>query len=143
RPFLHWPKHPWLLAAFGLAGVKPAADLIRSRFSGERASALFAGLAAHSFLSLEQRPSAAFGLILGMLGHGVGWPLPKGGPQRIADALASLLRSLGGEIKTGVRIKHAEELPLARATLFDITPRQLLRILGDRLPATYRTRLER
>jgi phytoene dehydrogenase-like protein len=143
QPFLHWPNHPWLLTAFGLVGLKPAADLIKSRFSGQRASALFAGLAAHSFLPLEQRPSAAFGLILGMLGHGVGWPLPKGGAQRIADALASLLRSLGGEIKTGIRIQHPEELPLARATLFDITPRQLLRILGDRLPATYRTRLEK
>src|ERR1051325_10882298 len=97
QPFLHWPKHPWLMASFGLTALKPAANLIKSRFSGESASALFAGLAAHSFLPLEQRPSAAFGMILGMLGHGVGWPLPRGGSQHIAEALASLLRSLGGE----------------------------------------------
>jgi phytoene dehydrogenase-like protein len=143
QPFLHCPRHPWLMISFGLAGLKPAADLIKSRFAGGSASALFAGLAAHSFLPLEQRPSAAFGLILGMLGHGVGWPLPKGGSQRIAEALASLLRSLGGEIRTNVRVLHAEDLPLARATLFDVTPRQLLRILGERVPATYRARLEK
>jgi phytoene dehydrogenase-like protein len=143
RPFLHWPKHPWLMASFGFGGLQSASAAIKSRFSGEAASALFAGLAAHSFLPLEQRPSAAFGMILGMLGHGVGWPLPKGGSQRIADALASLLRSMGGEIRTGVRIESAEQLPLARATLFDVTPRQLLRIFGDRLPGSYRNRLER
>jgi phytoene dehydrogenase-like protein len=143
QPVLHWPRHPWLLASFGAIGFKSASSLIKSRFSEEPARALFAGLAAHSFLPLEQRPSAAFGLMLGMLGHGAGWPLPKGGSQRIADALASLLRTLGGEIKTGARIEHAEELPLARATLFDVTPRQLLRIFGDRLPPSYRKRLER
>ncbi len=143
RPFLHWPSHPWLLARFGLKGLQSASGLIKSHFSQETARALFAGLAAHSFLPLEQRPSAAFGLILGMLGHGVGWPLPKGGSQRIADALASVLRSLGGEIKTGMKIEHADQLPLARATLFDVTPRQLLLILGDRLPSSYREKLQK
>src|SRR6185295_16309872 len=113
---LHLPRHPWLLARFGLEALHSASGLIKARFAGEPASALFAGLAAHSFLRLEQRPSAAFGIVLGALGHAVGWPLPKGGSQRIADALASLLRSLGGEIKTGVRVEHADELPLARAT---------------------------
>jgi len=143
QPVIHWPRHPWLLTSFGINGIRSASGLIKSQFSEEPARALFAGLAAHSFLPLEQKVSAAFGLVLGMLGHGVGWPLPKGGSQRIADALGSLLRSLGGEIKTGVRIANAEELPLARATLFDVTPCQWLRIFGDRLPVSYRRRLQK
>jgi len=143
QPMLHWPRHPWLLGRFGLKALHSSSSLIQSRFRSEPARALFAGLAAHSFLPLEQRPSAAFGLVLGGLGHSVGWPLPKGGSQYIAEALASVLRSLGGEIKTGIRVEHLDEAPLARATLFDVTPRQFLRIAGDRLPSSYRDRLQK
>jgi phytoene dehydrogenase-like protein len=143
EPLLHWPRHPLLLAGFGFKGLRSASKFLEARFCGEPARALFAGLAAHSFLPLEQSPSAAFGLVLGALSHGVGWPLPMGGSQRIADALASLLRSLGGEIKTNTPIAQLDELPLARAVLLDITPRQFLRIAGDRLPARYRERLEK
>ena len=143
QPILHWPKHPVLLARFGFQALHSAAGLIKKKFRGQSARALFAGLAAHSFLSLESVPSAAIGLVLGMLGHAVGWPLPRGGSQRIADALAAHLRYLSGEIRTDFRVEHLDQLPLARATLFDLTPLQLLLLMEEKLPASYRRKLGR
>lgn len=137
------PRHPLTLARFGLKALRSAAGLASHRFQGERARALFAGLAAHSMLPLERSPSAAVGLVLAILGHTAGWPLPRGGSQRIADALAGYLRALGGEIVTGRPVRALDELPPARAVLFDLTPRQVLAIAGQRLPASYRRRLER
>ncbi len=139
---LGWPRHPLRMASLGLAGLRGATGLAR-RFRGFRAKALFAGLAAHSFLPLERVPSAAFGLMLGVCGHAVGWPLPRAGAQRIADALASLLRELGGEIHTGRLVRSLDELPATRACLFDLTPAQLLKIGGIDWPARYRRRLGR
>ncbi len=104
QPLLHWPRHPLHLAAFGWRGLQSAAGLARRHFATEPARALFAGMAAHSFLPLEEIPSAAFGLVLGMMAHAVGWPLPRGGAQRIANALAAHLQALGGVIRTGVRV---------------------------------------
>jgi phytoene dehydrogenase-like protein len=143
QPILHLPKHPLLLARFGLHALRSAAGLINKRFTTVPARALFAGLAAHSFMRLEDIPSAAIGLVLGMLGHSAGWPLPRGGSQRIADALAAHLRLLGGEIRTGFRVEHLDQLPLARATLFDLTPLQLLMLMEEKLPSSYRRRLGR
>jgi phytoene dehydrogenase-like protein len=140
---LRLPRHPLALARFGLAALRSAYGLASSRFKGERARALFAGLAAHSMLPLELRPSAAFGLVLGITAHAVGWPIPRGGSQKIANALASYLRSLGGEIVTDARVDSVDELPPARAILCDITPRQLLKIAGHRLSAGFRRKLER
>ena len=140
---LRVPKHPLLLARFGVKAVRSARSVATHQFRGERARALFAGLAAHSMLPLEKRMSAAFGLVLGITGHAVGWPLPRGGSQNIADSLASYLRSLGGEIVASRRVESVDELPEARAILFDITPRQLIRIVGDRFPSRYRRSLER
>jgi phytoene dehydrogenase-like protein len=140
---LRLPRHPRTLAGFGLKAIRSAAGLAKSSFEEERARSLFAGLAAHSMMPLERRPTAAFGLILGMLGHTAGWPIARGGSQAIADSLASYLRSLGGEIMLGRRVESMRELPPARAVLFDVTPRQLLRIAGDRLPVRYRRRLAR
>ena len=94
------------MARFGLSALRSASGLARSRFDGERARALFAGNAAHAMLPLEATATASFGLILAMLGHAVGWPLARGGSQAIADALASYLRSLGGEIETGRRSRR-------------------------------------
>ncbi len=104
---------------------------------------LFAGLAAHSILPLEWTATAAFGLLLGIGAHADGWPVARGGSQKMADALASCLRSLGGVIETGRPVKSLLELPSARSILCDITPRQLIGLAGDRLPAGYRRRLER
>ncbi|HEX9943455.1 MAG TPA: NAD(P)/FAD-dependent oxidoreductase [Thermoanaerobaculia bacterium] len=140
---LGWPRHPFRMARFGLAGLRPAAGLARSRFRGFRARALFAGVAGHSFLPLERVPTAAFGLLLAACGHAVGWPQAAGGAQRIPDALASLLRELGGEIHTGRLVRSLAELPKARVYLFDLTPDQLLRIDGFRWPPRYRRQLDR
>jgi phytoene dehydrogenase-like protein len=135
--------HPIARANFGLKAIRPARSLAESFFKGEQARAIFAGLAAHSMLSLEQAPSAGFGLVLGVLGHTVGWPMPRGGSQKIVDAMAAYFRSLGGEIITGVEVKSIDALPPARVILCDVTPRQLLRIAGDRLPDSYQHQLRR
>lgn len=134
------PRHPFLLARFGLGGLRPARALAESTFRGPRARALFAGIAAHSVLPLETRPSAAFGLILAAAGHAAGWPIPKGGSQRISDALASYFLSIGGQIQTESRI---ETLPDAPIVMCDITPRQLLALAGDRFPKSFRRTLAR
>ena len=136
------PRHPIAMARFGLRAIRSARGLAESRFKGERARALFAGLSAHSFLPLDRFPSAAFGLVLGTTGHAVGWPMPKGGSQSISNALASYLTSLGGEIALGRRVESMDELEPSRDVLFDLTPRQLSRIAGDRLPDRYRRKLE-
>ena len=140
---LHLPAHPLTLARFGLRAVLPATTVARRSFHGVKARGLFSGLAAHSMLPLERPPSAAFGLMLGLLGHTVGWPFPRGGSQAIADGLASYLRSLGGEIETGRSIESLAELGEPRLVLLDLTPRGLLQLAGDRLPERYRRRLER
>ena len=137
------PHHPLVMARFGLQAIRSIRGVAESRFKGDHARALVAGIAAHAMLSLELPVSAAFGLILGMLGHAVGWPMPRGGSQSIADAMAAYLRSLGGEIVTGVEVESLEELPPARAILCDVTPRQLLRIAHRQLPHGYQHRLQR
>ena len=140
---LHLPAHPLLLARFGAPAALPATALARLSFRGQKARGLFAGLAAHSMLPLGSPPSAAFGLMLGLLAHSVGWPFPQGGSQRISDALAAHLHSLGGEIETGRRVGSLTELGETRPVLLDVTPRSLLELAGDRLPTRYRRRLER
>jgi phytoene dehydrogenase-like protein len=136
------PRHPFTLARFGWHAIHSARGLAERLFEGERARALFGGMAAHSMIPLDQPPTAAFGLVIGILGHAVGWPMPRGGSQRIADALAGYLRTLGGEVVTGVRVEALDELPPAGAVLCDVTPRQLLHIAGQHLPARYRHKLE-
>ncbi len=140
---LRLPRHPILMARFGALGLQSAAGLARARFDGARARALFAGIAAHSMLPLDQRPSAAFGLILAVLGHACGWPLVRGGSERISDALADELRGLGGQIVTGRRVDSLDELGAPAMTLADLTPRELLRVAGHRMPDGYRRRLAR
>ncbi len=142
-PLLRPPRHPFLMARFGLMALRSATGLGRARFADERARALFAGIAAHAIAPLEGHLTAAFGLILGAAGHAVGWPVPRGGSQAIADALASYLRSLGGTVKLNWRVETLDELPDAELVLFDTSPGQLLRICGDRLPARYQRRLTR
>ena len=139
---LRVPHHPLVLARFGLSGIRSVRDLA-SRFEGDWARALLAGIGAHSMLPLDRSPSAAVALVLGMLAHAVGWPMARGGSQRIADALVTHLRSLGGEIVTGQWVASLDDLPPSRAVLLDITPRQLLKIAGHRLPAGYRRSLKR
>jgi phytoene dehydrogenase-like protein len=137
------PHHPVALAWFGLEAILPATALARLWFRKEQSRALFAGMAAHSILPLDQPGSAAYGLILAMAGHAVGWPIAQGGSQAIADALASYLLDLGGEILTGHRVTSLASLPPAQALLFDVSPINLVSIANDRLPAGYRRKLER
>jgi phytoene dehydrogenase-like protein len=140
---LRAPRHPLLLARFGLGALRSADGLARSAFRGERARGLFAGLAAHSMLPLTAPVSASFGLVLAVLGHAYGWPVVRGGSGRLAEALAEHLRSLGGEIETGRRVRSLAELPHARAVLLDVTPKQVLELAGGRLPTRYARRLGR
>lgn len=131
------------LVRFGLPALRSAEGFARERFSGAPARALFAGVAAHSFLRLDQPGSAAFGLLLIVAGHAYGWPFPRGGCQAIADALAGYFRDLGGEIATGIDVRSFVDLPHTRAYLFDTTPRQVLEIAGERIDGLYRRQLER
>jgi phytoene dehydrogenase-like protein len=137
------PRHPLAAARFGVSALRSASGLARARFAGPRARALFVGNAAHSLRPLEERATAAFGLVLLLLGHEVGWPAARGGSQAIADAMASLLRSLGGEIETGTKVRSLDELRGARSVLFDLTPRQIVAIAGTALPDRYRRALGR
>jgi phytoene dehydrogenase-like protein len=137
------PPHPLALARFGLRGLPSAASRAARQFSTERARALLAGMAGHAMQPLDTFPSGAVALVFTALAHTTGWPLPEGGAQRIADALASLLRSLGGEIVTGTRVENVDDLPRARAILFDLSPRPLLSIAGHRFPEPFRRALER
>ena len=137
------PRHPLLLARFGLTGLRSAQTLAQDKFVGEAARALFAGLAAHAVLPLDKRPTAAFGLVLGILGHTVGWPLVSGGSQRLADALASYFTSLGGGIQTNTPVTSVDDLPPSRVVLLDVTSRQVLQLAGHRLPKSYQRQLER
>src|SRR5918993_612909 len=136
-------RHPLTLASSGVWSLRDARTLAESVFEGKWARGLFAGNAAHSFLRLDQSPSAMFGLLLGTLGHAFGWPFPKGGSQKLADALASYLASLGGEIYTDAPVLTVGDVPPTRAVLFDVAPRRLLDIAGEHFTEGYRSGLER
>ena len=135
--------HPFARANFGLKAIRSARSLTKGLFEEERAAAIFAGMSAHSMMALEKSPTAGTGLLLGILGHVVGWPIPRGGSQKIVDALAAYFLSLGGEIITGVEVKSIDSLPPAKVILCDIAPRQLLRIAGDYLSNSYQWQLKR
>jgi phytoene dehydrogenase-like protein len=137
------PRHPVALARFGLRALQPASSLASRQFVGAAAPALLAGMAAHAMLPLDRFPTGAVALIFAALAHTGGWPFPAGGAQRLSDALAALLRSLGGDIVTGVRVGNVDDLPPARAVLCDLSPRPLLRIAGHRFPPSFRAQLER
>lgn len=136
------PKHPLTLTGFGLLAIQPAARIAKRYFKGVRGRALFAGMAAHSMMKLESMTTGAFGLMLGMLAHAVGWPMARGGSQQLANALASYLEALGGEITTGRMVASMDELPPAKAVLFDLAPKGVLEIVGERFPKRYRRQLE-
>lgn len=138
-----FPRHPVAMASFGLKAIRPARAFADGYFTGEHARALFAGVAAHSILPLEWWGTSAFGLVLGASAHAGGWPVAKGGSQKVIDALASILREHGGRIETDARVTSLDELPPARAILCDVSARQLVQLAGDKLPAGYRKRLER
>lgn len=136
------PHHPVAGARFGLSALRSARGLARSTFEEDRTRTFFAGLAAHSIMPLAKPATAAFGLVLGLLGHAVGWPFVRGGSQRLADAMVAELRALGGELHTSHQVTDVDQLH-ARAVLLDLTPRQVLGVAGRRLPEGYRRALGR
>ena len=141
RPLIRIPRHPLVMARLGVPGVLSARLLARIAFSGVRARALFAGLAAHSVLPLDAPLTASFALMFAVATHVANWPFPRGGSQRITDALVARLRSLGGAIETGHPVRSLEQLDTARAYLCDVTPRQLDAMAGWRLSDRYRGQL--
>ncbi len=140
RPLNVFTRHPFLLARFGLTAFLPAKTLVHL-FRSERSKALFAGLAAHSFLSLDEPLSAAFGIILAAAAHAVGWPIPRGGAQSITSALCAHLASLGGTIKISTRIEDFSAVENYNIILCDLTPHQLLRIARNRFPTRFARKL--
>ena len=133
-------RHPIAMARFGINALQPVTWLAR-RFQTAQARALLGGVAAHSFVQLDQPITSAFALIFLASAHAVGWPIPRGGSQRIADALAGYLRSLGGEIQTDAEVTTLADLPPHRALLLDLTPPQVLHLAGDRFSGLYRREL--
>ena len=141
-PLLALPRHPVALGRFSAHALLPAARIARGTFATERARALFAGCAAHSMMPLGRSPTAAFGLVLLASAHVFDWAFPRGGSQRIADALVSVLRELGGEVVAGAAVDSTDELE-ATTVLCDVVPRELVRIAGSQLPSRYAARLAR
>jgi phytoene dehydrogenase-like protein len=145
-PLMRIPRHPSRMARFGLSAVQSAQSFANSRFSSERARAVFAGLAGHSMMSLDQPLSATIGWMFGISVHAVGWPIPRGGARAISDALIGHLKSLGGTVHTSHRIDAAafKELEAgSKFVFFDTAPRQLVAIAGDRVTPRYRRAFER
>ena len=134
------PRQPGLMARFGLVGLQSAERLV-SRFRDPKTRAIFAGCAAHSIVPLDRRGTASFGLVLALAAHGGGWPCARGGSSGIVDALATLVTENGGSIETRHPVASMREVEGARATLFDVTPRQLLAIAGERFSPSYRRKL--
>jgi len=137
------PRHPIALGRFGLRALRSIDRLSASAFAEDATKALVAGIAAHGMRPLDGALTAGVALSMGALGHVSGWPIPRGGAQRITDALAAHLRSLGGEIVPGTRVTSIDALPPAKIVMCDLSPRPLLQIAGHRMPPSYRRALER
>jgi phytoene dehydrogenase-like protein len=146
RPVPFIPRHPWLMARFGLVALR-SARAVASRFRSERTRALFAGLAAHSFLSLDDPLSAAFAILMAVPAHAVGWPIPRGGAQSLTNALCGYLATLGSKLHTSSPVQTLAALPNVfpkyDLTLCDLTPRQLVEIAGERLSEPYKHQLRK
>src|SRR5208282_55167 len=146
RPVPFIPRHPWLMARFGMVALR-SARVVASRFRSERTRALFAGLAAHSFLSLDEPLSAAFAIMMAAPAHAVGWPIPRGGAQSLTNALCGYLSTFGSKVSTSSPVDNlaalANAFPKYDLTLCDLTPRQLVEIAGGQLSERYKRRLEK
>jgi len=140
---LHFPRHPFLMGLFAMSALHSVKNLVERKFRSGRTRAFFSGLAGHAMIPLENIGTSAFGIVLATLAHTVGWPIIKGGSQKLADALADHFRDKGGEIVTGKTISSFGDLPKANYYFFDVTPRQLLNITGLGLSGNYRRRLGR
>ena len=142
QPVMHIPRHPLILARLGMVAVPSAISVANRLFRSARTKALFAGLAAHSFLALDQPLSAAFGVMVGVPAHARGWPIPRGGAQAVTDALCGYLAKLGGMVVTSTRVETLSQLEAADLTLCDVTPQQLTKMADERLTQRYKRKLE-
>lgn len=142
RPLSPVSRHPFLMARFALAGFPPATTIVR-RFRSDRTRALFAGVAAHSFLALDEPLSGAFGMLMAIPAHVVGWPIPRGGAQWLTNALLSYLATLGSSVKTSSRIENIAELHDYELILCDVTPRQILKLAANRFSEPYKRQLQK
>src|ERR1700687_3347402 len=141
RPVSFVPRHPWLMARFGMVALR-SAEAVARRFRDPRTRALFAGLAAHSFLSLDEPLSAAFAIMMAVPAHAVGWPIPRGGAQAITNALCGFLSTFGSNVSTSAPVQSLAALPNYDLFLCDLTPRQVVKVGGERLSESYRRRLQ-
>lgn len=139
---LRFPKNPLQMGLFGLKALQPA-SLFQNNFKTERAKALLAGMAAHSILPLDEFATTAIALVFFGTAHTGGWPLPKGGSQSLANAMAGYFKSLGGDIETRYRVASMKDLPESKAVLFDLTPQQVSLIVGDEFPSSYKRKLRK
>lgn len=139
---LHFPGNPAALVKFGLNALT-SAKFLSKRFVTKKAKGLWGGMAAHSIQPLSNIASSAIGLVLLTTGHVKGWPIPKGGSQSIANALANYFVSIGGKIQTGFNVESLAQLPASHALLFDVTPKQLLKIAGQKFSSIYKWQLNR
>jgi phytoene dehydrogenase-like protein len=142
RPVSLFPRHPWLMARFGMVAFQ-SAKAVAGRFRNERTRALFAGLAAHSFLSMDEPLSGAFGMLMAVPAHAVGWPVPLGGAQSLTDALCGILSAFGGRVNTSSPVESLAALENYDLLLCDLSPRKLAKIGGERLSENYKRRLGR
>ena len=142
RSMLAIPKHPFVMARFGMHALQSAKSVAK-RFKGDAVRSLYAGCAAHAIVPLDHAGTGAVGLVFLISGHVTNWPVARTGSQAIADALATILRANGGEIRTGVRVASMRDIPESRAVIFDLTPKQIVAIAGDALPQSYVRKLQR
>jgi len=136
------PRYPIKFTSFGLKAIQSAKSIAFRHLKEPYSRGFFAGIAGHSILPLDKLVSSGIALVLGALGHKVGWPFPKGGAQKLADAMAKYYKSLGGSVQTDMEVQAIGDIPSHRAVLFDITPRQLLQLDGLVFPSLYRKQLE-
>ena len=134
------PRHPWLMAHFAKNAL-PSAAFIARRFQSARTRALYAGMAAHSFLSLDALLSGAFALLMAITAHAVGWPIPRGGSQSLTNALCRYLSGLGGRVKTSSRVGSLADLSNYDVVICDVTPKQLFAMAGGELSESYKRQL--
>lgn len=137
------PRNPILMARFGWYALRSTKMLVDRLFTRPQTKAIFAGIAAHAFLPLNHPATASFGMVLGMLAHRFGWPIPEGGSQKIIDSMVLYLESMGGKVMTDFDVQNVDELPSSKVVLFDVTPRQLLKIAGHKFTSRYNKALER
>lgn len=142
-PFFHVPRHPLLLMRFGLKGIRPVGVAARHLFKTAGVRALFAGMGAHSVMSLDHPLTSSFALFMCASAHATGWPIPRGGAGMITRGLASCLESLGAEILLSHPVQGMKDMPDARTIFFDLTPRQILTIAGPRIAPGIRRQLAR